>query len=78
MFRDAATISALERHGFLSVRKAGGELLFLTPKGLAARNGHNGWAHAVEDGWSGRSGPETMAGLRRVLLEDAGSGFAGE
>lgn len=63
-------ISALVRHGFLSVhgpRRKG--IAFLTSKGIAVRDGYDQRVETVERAWCDRFGNESVAALRRSLEE---------
>lgn len=63
-----AGVSALERHGFLSVRgtRASG-IAFLTPRGIAVSESYDQRVESVEGEWCKQFGNEPVAWLRHSL-----------
>jgi hypothetical protein len=69
---DSAGISALVRHGFLRLSgNAGGDIVHLTPKGLAVSGAYDGRIQAVETEWRHEFGDVSVTLLRRALEEVA-------
>ncbi len=68
----AAGVSALVRHGFIRVSGSkGSEIVFLTPKGLAANEAYEERIQGVETEWRTRFGEAQVFALRRALEEVA-------
>ncbi len=68
---DSAGMSALLRHGFLRMSGNAGEIVHLTPKGLAVSCAYDGRLQAVETEWRNEFGDVSITLLRRALEEVA-------
>ncbi|MGB6429869.1 MAG: hypothetical protein WBF06_04740 [Candidatus Acidiferrales bacterium] len=67
-----AGISALDRHGFVRLSGSkGGEIIYLTRKGVAVKDAHDERIQAVETEWRKAFGNEPVTALRRALEDVA-------
>jgi hypothetical protein len=69
----SAGISALDRHGFVRLSgNKGGEVIYLTRKGVAVRDAYNERIQAVEAEWRNGFGNGLVTALRLALEDVAG------